>query len=444
MKTFKIGGIHPAENKFAKKYPIEEFPLPKVATIFLHQNLGAPSTPQVQKGDVVKVGQLLGKAESVICANVHSPFSGVVKSIEPVTDHLGFKKTAVIIDVQGDEWLDTIDNTPTLNDKIILSKKEIIERIKECGIVGLGGACFPTHVKYMLPPDKKVDFLLINAAECEPYITVDHRLMLEHTAQCVVGIQALLIASGAPKALVGIECNKPDAIKKLQQHTANIPEIEIVPLKTKYPQGAEKQLIKALTNREVPNGKLPIEVGVIVNNITTCHAVYEAVQKNKPLIETYLTISGKTLPTRKNYKVRIGTPVQELLNSIEVPETIGKIISGGPMMGKAMSNLNCYTVKGMSSLLLMDIKESKRSDVSSCLRCGKCVYACPMGLEPFLISALSERSRWEDCEQNGIMNCCECGSCSYSCPAARPLLDLIRLGKGKTGAMIRSRAQQNK
>lgn len=438
-KTFQIGGIHPEENKLSTDVVVENFPLTKQATVFLHQNLGAPCVVQVNKGDKVKVGQLLGKAEAFVCANIHSPFSGTVKAIDNVADATGYKKQAVIIDVEGDEWEDYIDQSSEIITDITLTKAEIIDRIKECGIVGLGGACFPVHIKYMLPPDKKIDFLLVNAAECEPYITVDHRMMLERAQQCLIGIQALLIASGAPKALIGIECNKKDAIAYLEDLCKQYNNIEIVPLKTKYPQGAEKQLIKALTGRSVPNGKLPSEVGVIVNNITTCHAVYEAVQKHKPLIETYLTISGKTLKERKNYKVRLGTPVQELLNSIEIPETIGKIIAGGPMMGKAIANLNTFTVKGMSSLLLLDEKESKRGAEQNCLRCGKCVYGCPMGLEPYLLHAYVLKQDWENCEKHGIMNCCECGSCSFSCPANRSILDFIRVGKNKTGAMIRNR-----
>lgn len=439
MKTFKIGGVHPEENKFAKEFSVEVFPLPKQATIFLNQNLGAPSTPVVQKGDAVKVGQLIAKAEGFIGANIHSPFSGSVANIDLVSDAFGFKKMAIIINVEGDEWLDTIDTTSTLEKEIKLSKSEIVTRIKECGIVGLGGACFPTHVKYMIPENKKVDYILVNAAECEPYITIDHRMMLEKSEECMVGIQALLIASGAPKALIGIENNKPDAIEHLRKVAAQYSNIEVVPLKTQYPQGAEKQLIKALVNREVPSGKLPIEVGVIVNNITTCHSVYEAVQKNKPLIETFLTVSGKKLNNRKNYQVRIGTPVSEILNQVEIPENTGKIISGGPMMGKAISNINSFAVKGMSSLLLMDQAESKRGAIVNCLRCGKCVYGCPMGLEPYLLAPLSEMKDFESCEKNGIMDCCECGSCSFSCPAYRPLLDLIRVGKSKTGTMIRNR-----
>lgn len=439
MKTFKIGGIHPEENKLAKANPVELFPIPKQVTVFLTQHLGAPSVPQVQKGDKVKVGQLIGKAEAFICANVHSPVSGTVAKIEPVADFLGYKKDAIVIDVEGDEWAEGIDTSTELKKDITLTKQEIIDRMKACGIVGLGGACFPTHVKYMVPPDKKVDYLLINAAECEPYITVDYRMMLERADEVMVGIEAMLIASGAPVALIGVEANKPDAFEHLTKVAANYKDIQVVKLKTKYPQGAEKQLIKALTGRSVPNGKLPIEVGCIVNNIATAFAIYEAVQKNKPIIETFTTVSGKSVKNMKNYRVRIGTCINDILNAVGIPEDTGKIISGGPMMGKAISNLNAFTVKGMSSLLLMTEKESKRGEVYECLRCGKCVQACPMGLEPYMLHALTDLQRYEDCEKHGIMNCIECGSCSFGCPSNRPILDMIRVGKNKTGAMIRAR-----
>lgn len=439
MKTFTIGGIHPEENKLAKEFAIESFPLPKQATIFFTQHLGAPPTPVIQKGDKVKVGQLIAKADAFICANLHSPFSGTVAKIDMVADITGYKKPAAIIDVEGDEWEEHIDRSPELKKEITLSKQEIIERIKSCGIVGLGGACFPTHVKYLVPPDKKVDYIIVNAAECEPYITTDYRIMLEKAEACLVGVQALLIASGAPEAIIGIEANKPDAYDHISQLAAEYTNIKVVKLKTKYPQGAEKQLIKALTGREVPNGKLPIEVGCIVNNITTTHAIYEAVQKNKPLIETYTTISGKRLSGAKNFKIRLGTPIEDILSIVGIPENTGKIISGGPMMGKAIAQVNSYFVKGMSSILFIDEEESKRENALACLRCGKCVFACPMGLEPYLLHFLVENSRFEECEKNGIMNCIECGSCQYGCPSCRPLLDMIRTGKIKTGAMIRAR-----
>lgn len=442
MKTFHIGGVHPAENKLSKAVPVEPFPLPKQATVFLSQHLGAPTTPLVQKGDRVKVGQLIAQADAFICANVHAPCSGTVAKVEPIADISGYKKLAAVIDVEGDEWDDQIDRSPDLKREISLSRDEIIDRIKRCGIVGLGGACFPTHVKYMLPPGKSADYIIINAAECEPYITVDYRMMLERAEQCMVGIEALIVAGGAKQALIGVENNKPDAIAHLTEVAKNHPNITVVPLQTKYPQGAEKQLIKALTKRTVPNGKLPIEVGCIVNNIATAHAVYEAVQKNKPLIETFTTVTGKRLENRKNYQIRIGTPIREVLDAVGIPENTGKIISGGPMMGKAMANLDAFVVKGMSSLLFMDASESKRGAVSDCIRCGKCVNACPMGLEPYYLQALVQLGRFEECEKNGIMNCIECGCCQYGCPANRTLLDHLRLGKMKTGAMIRARKSQ--
>jgi electron transport complex protein RnfC len=437
MKTFTLGGVHPEENKFANQRPVEAFPIPKTATVFIHQNLGAPPVCQVNKGDTVKVGTLLAKAESFICANVHAPVSGKVTNVEEIADSFHFKKTAVVIEVEGDEWEEQIDRSPEIVKELKLNKQEVIQRIKDCGIVGLGGACFPTHVKYMLPEGKTAEYLLINAAECEPYITVDHRIMLEKAEECMVGIKALMLASGAKKAKIGIENNKKDAIKHLTEVAKQYPDIEVVPLKVKYPQGAEKQLIKSLINREVPDGKLPIEVGAIVNNITTCFAVYEAVQKNKPLIETFLTVTGKKVEKPRNFKVRIGTPLMDILDTVGTPENTGKMIAGGPMMGKAVSNLNSFAVKGLTSLLLMDEKESKRGEVEPCLRCGKCVYGCPQGLEPFLISALSINNRFEECEPYGVLNCCECGSCAFTCPSNRPLLDYIRLAKNKVMVLKR-------
>jgi len=439
MKTFSLGGVHPEENKFANNQPIEEFPIPHIATVFIHQNAGAPPMCQVNKGDLVKVGTLLAKAESLICAHLHSPVSGKVIKIENVADSGHIKKKAVVIEVEGDEWEAFIDRSPEIVKEIKLTKQEIIERIKDGGIVGLGGACFPTHVKYLLPEGKTAEYLLINAAECEPYITIDHRIMLEKTEECLVGVNALLIASGAKKAMIGVENNKKDAIKLLKECANQYPNIEIVPLQVKYPQGAEKQLIKSILNRELPIGKLPIEIGVIVNNITTCFAVYEAVQKNKPLIETYLTVTGKKMELQKNLKLRIGTPIMDIFQEVGIPDETGKIIIGGPMMGRAVSNANFFATKGLTSLLCIDMKESRRGAVESCIRCGKCAYVCPLGLEPHLLSALSENNRHEECEHNGVLNCCECGSCSFTCPAYRPLLDYIRLAKNSISA-----SKQNK
>jgi len=440
-KTFPMGGVHPNPNKLAHNTTVEAFPLPDQAVVFMGQHLGAPATPIVQKGDKVKVGQLIGEAQTFMCANVHAPISGTVNRIDMIADFTGYKKPAIVIDREGDDWAEGIDTTPDIVRDITLGKDEIIARMKSCGIVGLGGACFPTHIKYMLKPEQKCEYLLINAAECEPYICTDNRLILDHTEEIMIGIECALIASGAPKAVIGIENNKPEAIAALVEMAKKFTNIEVQPLKMKYPQGAEKQLIKAITRRSVPNGALPISVGCIVNNISTMYALYLAVQKNQPIVQTTTTVSGKTFTADqcKIYQLRIGTKISDVLNTIGIPENTGKIISGGPMMGKAMSNLDGYVVKGMGSFLYMKDEEAKRGQLYPCIRCGKCVSACPMGLEPYMISKLSHLQRFEDCEKLGIMNCIECGSCSFGCPANRPLVDLIRVGKAKTGAMIRAR-----
>ena len=440
-KTFSMGGVHPEANKFAHSADVETFPLPDQAVVYMTQHLGAPAKPIVEKGDKVKVGQLIAEANGFVSANIHAPISGTVSKIDMVADISGYKKPAIIIDREGDEWDESIDTTPDIIRDIKLNKEEIIARMKDRGIVGLGGACFPTHIKYMLKPEQKCEYLIINAAECEPYISTDNRVILERTEQCMIGIECALIASGAEKAIIGIEDNKPRAIAALVEMAKKFTNIEVQPLKIKYPQGAEKQLIKAITGRSVPNGALPISVGCIVNNITTMYVLYQAVQKNKPIVQAYTTVSGKSIPKEqcKIFRLRLGTPIRDVLNAVGIPEDTGKIISGGPMMGKAIANLDAYVAKGMSSLLFMSEKESKRGKVYPCIRCGKCVNGCPMGLESTLLCTLSQLQRWEDCEKNGIMNCIECGSCSFICPSNRPLLDYIRVGKAKTGAMIRAR-----
>lgn len=440
-KTFSMGGVHPEANKFAHSAGVETFPLPDQAVVYMTQHLGAPATPIVQKGDKVKVGQLIGEAQTFMCANIHSPISGTVNRIDMIADITGYKKPAIVIDREGDEWDDNIDTSEDIVREIKLNKEEIIARMKDRGIVGLGGACFPTHIKYMLKPEQKCEYLIVNAAECEPYISTDNRVILERTEQCMIGIEIALIASGASKAIIGIENNKPKAIAALVNMSKKFTNIEVQPLQMKYPQGAEKQLIKAITGRSVPNGALPISVGCIVNNITTMYVLYQAVQKNKPIVQAYTTVSGKSIPAEqcKIFRLRLGTPIRDVLNAVGIPEDTGKIISGGPMMGKSIANLDAYIAKGMGSLLFMNDKESHRDKVYPCIRCGKCVNACPMGLQPYMLHAFSELKRYDDTEAYGIMNCIECGCCSFSCPANRPILDMIRVGKAKTGAIIRTR-----
>ncbi|MBR5642834.1 MAG: electron transport complex subunit RsxC, partial [Salinivirgaceae bacterium] len=405
-------------------------------------HIGAPANAVVQKGDKVKVGQLIGEANGFVSANIHSSVSGTVSKIDVAPDVSGFKKPAVFIDVEGDEWLETIDRSDALVSEIKDDAKTIVGKIKDAGIVGMGGATFPAHVKLAIPEGKKADFLIINGVECEPYLTADHRLMLEKSAELIVGVKILMKAINVTKAYIGIEANKPDAISKLTDLCAKEQGIEVVPLKLKYPQGGEKQLINAISGREVPSGKLPIDAGAVVQNVGTAFAVYEAVQKNKPLIERIVTVTGKTVREPSNFRARIGTPVADLIAAAGGDlEASGKVISGGPMMGKAMTNLESTVTKGTSGLLLMAADESERAAAGPCIRCAKCVDACPMGLEPYSLMQYSQRQMWAEDEANHIMDCIECGCCIFSCPAKRPILDYVRLGKNTVGKIIRSRKQ---
>ncbi|MBQ9417234.1 MAG: electron transport complex subunit RsxC [Bacteroidales bacterium] len=438
MKTFKMGGVHPEENKISNEAPIEVMPVGSQVAVLMNQHLGAPATPVVQKGERVKVGQLIGEAQAFMCANVHSPVSGTVLKVDTCKDAFGQPKPAVYIAVEGDEWMEEIDRTAEVKRECALTAAEIVAKLKEKGVVGLGGATFPTHIKYSIPEGKKADYLVVNAAECEPYLTSDLRVMLEHAEEICVGISILRTALGGVKAYVGIESNKPQAISVMTQMAATFEGIEVVPLRVKYPQGAEKQLIQAVTGRRVPSGKLPIDAGCVVSNVGTCFAVYEAVQKNKPLIENILTVTGKELPSQHNYLVRIGTTYNEIIrHSIgELPETTGKVISGGTMMGKAVVNLDAPTVKGNASVLVIGEREARRQPETACIRCGKCMDACPMGLEPYLFSALVKGGRFEEARVHNILDCIECGCCFFSCPACKPLTDEIRLGKNKVRALM--------
>ena len=441
MKTFRIGGVHPHDNKeFSSHKAITAVPLPKKAIIPLVQHIGAPAKPVVQKGDAVKVGQLLAEAGGFVSAPIHSPVSGKVAKIDTAVDAWGMKMQAIYIDVEGDEWLPEIDRTDIIVPFSNLDSKEIIDKIKNAGIVGLGGACFPTHVKLMPPPGKKAEVLIVNGVECEPYLTCDHQLMLERGEQIMIGIELVMKALGINRAIIGIENNKPDAIAHMQKLAAEVPGVEVQPLKLRYPQGGEKQLIDACIRRQVPSGALPIEVGAVVDNVATLFAVYEAVQKNKPLISRVMTVTGKDVKNPGNYEVRFGTPLADVLEMAGgVPESTGKIIGGGPMMGRAMQNIDMPCNKRMSGALLMTEAESKRIAPSPCIRCAKCVSACPMGLEPYLLAKLSAAQNWEAMEKLNIMDCIDCGCCLFTCPSHRPLLDYIRLGKGKVGGIIRAR-----
>jgi electron transport complex protein RnfC len=440
LKTFQKGGIHPPENKLTAAKQTEVLPLPVSVAIPVSQHIGAPATVIVNKGDSVKTGQVIAGSKGFVSVNIHSSVSGKVNKIDSIVDTTGYKQTAVFIDVEGDEWVDSVDRSDDIITDIKLSSEEIISRCQESGIVGLGGATFPSHVKLSVPSGKRCDLLIINGVECEPYLTADHRLMLEKGKEILVGISILMKALKIKRAQVGIENNKTDAIVHLKKLAASFEGIEICPLRVKYPQGAEKQLIKALTGREVPSGRLPIDVNVVVHNAGTAFAVYEAVQKNKPLIERVVTITGKTLANPGNYLVRIGTPVSLLIEKAGgLPDDTGKIISGGPMMGKALINTDIPVVKGMSGIILFPSSESDRMPSQPCIRCAKCVSVCPLGLEPYLLMLLAQKGLFEKAEEERITDCMECGSCSYTCPAGRPLLDYIRLGKSTVIKMARER-----
>jgi electron transport complex protein RnfC len=440
LKTFKKGGVHPPENKLSAGKPIEVLPPPTSVFIPVAQHIGAPATPVVSRGDTVKVGQIIAKSSSFVSTNIHSSVSGKVKKIDFQADSSGYPKQGIFIDVAGDEWIDEIDRSDELKKAFDLSGQEIVKKIQEAGIVGLGGATFPTHVKLVPPKGMKADVLLINGVECEPYLTSDHRLMLEKADEILVGTQLLMKALNVEKAVIGIENNKPDAIKKLTEKSKEYNGISVTALQVKYPQGGEKQLIKAVTGREVPSGGLPIAVGAVVSNVGTAFAVYEAIQKNKPLFERLVTITGKAVSKPSNLLVRVGTPTSVLIEAAGgLPENSGKVISGGPMMGRAIASLDVPVTKGTSGILIMEKEESKRAEYIACIRCSRCASVCPMGLEPYLLMTLSEKQIFDRAEDDKIMDCIECGSCSFTCPSDRPLLDYIRFGKGKVGQIIRSR-----
>lgn len=440
LKRFKIGGIHPNENKITGNKTIETMPLPKVAIISLAQHIGAPADAMVKRGDAVKVGQLIGKAKGFISANIHSSVSGTVKSVDEVVNAMGISVPSVTIEVEGDVWDENIDRSDAIIRECNLSAKEVIERVTAAGIVGMGGATFPSNVKLMVPDGKKAEFLVINGVECEPYLTSDQRVMEEHSQEVAIAIAIISKALDVKKAFIGIENNKPTAIAAMNAAVSSFQHIEVVPLRVMYPQGGEKQLLDAVLDRQVPSGALPIEVGAVVQNVGTMYAIYQALQKRKPLFERVVTVTGKSVKEPKNLLTRIGTPTKELLEYCGgIPEDTVKIIDGGPMMGRAVANLDGVINKGSSGVLIMSSREVKVVEESPCIRCGKCVNVCPMGLEPYYLNNLADYSRFDECGEHGAMDCIECGSCSYTCPAKIRLLDNIRLAKREVAKLLRNK-----
>ena len=444
IRTFRIGGIHPEENKITAEMPTQVAPLPKQAIFPLSQHIGAPAKPIVQKGDKVKVGTMIAEANGFVSAPIHSSVSGTVFKVDTAVDATGYRKPVIIINVDGDEWEETIDRSDkleTLAEHPELTPEEIVERIKQGGITGMGGAGFPTFIKLCPPPTAKAECVIINAVECEPYITSDYRLMMEHADEILVGLDLLMKAAKVDKGYIGIETNKPKAIELFEQKTASDPRIEIVPLAQRYPQGGEKQLVDAVIGRQVPAPPaIPVNVGAIVQNVGTAYAVYEAVMKRKPLFERYTTVTGKKLANPGNYLVRMGTPMSELIELCGgMPEGDNKLLAGGPMMGKALNSVDVPVFKGNNSITIISGDEARRKEAQPCIRCAKCVSACPMGLEPFLLATLSSKKMWDRAEAEDIVSCIECGSCQFTCPSHRHLLDNIRNGKSTVMGIIRSR-----
>ena len=449
IRTFRIGGVHPEENKLTHEVPTKAAALPKQAIFPLSQHIGAPAKPVVQKGDKVKVGTLIAEAGGFVSAPIFSSVSGTVLKIDTAIDATGYRKPVIIINVEGDEWEESIDRSDKLETVAAhpeLTPEEIVTRIKDAGVVGMGGACFPTFIKLTPPPTAKAECVIINAVECEPYITADYRLMMEHADEILVGLELLMMGAKVDTGYIGIETNKPAAIELLTQKAAekfggSKYKVEVVPLAQRYPQGGEKQLVDAVIRRQVPAPPaIPVHVGAIVQNVGTAFAVYEAVMKHKPLFERYTTVTGKRLANPGNFLVRMGTPMIDLIEACGgMPEGDNKLLAGGPMMGKALTSVEVPICKGTNSVTILSGDDARRKEPQPCIRCAKCVGACPMGLEPYLLAKLSDVKNWERCEQEDITSCIECGSCQFTCPAHRPLLDNIRQGKSTVMGIIRNR-----
>ena len=438
LKTFKRGGVHPDDGKiYAKDKAIETPAIPDQVVIPMSQHFGAPCTPTVKVGDHVKKGQLIGTSDAFLHADIHASISGDVVKVAPMSHNMMVKCMAVVIKSDGkDEWADGI---PQERDWTKLESKEIIELIKKAGVVGCGGATFPAHVKFT--PNKPVDTFIVNGAECEPYLTCDYRAMVEdeYVQKLVTGVQIIMKALGVHQGYIGIEDNKPEAIAKLTEAFKDIPEVTVQPCVTKYPQGAEKMMIEAMTGRQVEPGGLPMNVGCVVSNVGTVIAVTDAVCHGIPFISRLTTVTGDCIKEPKNLNLRIGTLFQEVIDYCGgFSQTPDRVIGGGPMMGLAQYQLDVPITKGASGILALSPEKCQVGEESPCIRCGRCVEACPMGLIPSQLSIFSSCQAWDKCMEYGVMNCVECGSCVYTCPAKRNIVQYIRNAKAQCKAMQRA------
>ena len=423
------GGVHPAGNKNLSAHkPTVPAAIPKRVVIPLSQHIGAPTKPLVVIGQEVKKGEKIGETTGFVSAPVHSSISGKVVALGSFPHSLGVNIPAVVIESDGkDEWVAGLKENSDYN---LLSPDELKKIVQDAGIVGMGGATFPTHVKLTPPKEKPIDVVILNGAECEPYLTSDHRLMLERPKEIINGLKILMRILGVQKGYIGIENNKPDAIETMTKAAAGSPEIKVWPVKVKYPQGAEKMLIKAIAGRTVPAGSLPIDVGVVVQNVGTSEAIYNAVRYGRPLIERYVTVTGRGVKEPKNFVVRIGTPFSQLIEEAGgLTDEAAKVIAGGPMMGMSQYTLDVPVIKGTSGITVLPKNEVSTKPYGPCIRCGRCIDACPMKLQPSYIGLYIEKGHYEDAKAYNLMDCFECGSCTFVCPSNRPMVQWVKKAK---------------